>query len=357
MTDDQRGESSSSNPGNGLLSESEWRLLHGLYSSTTAAGYGSVKNLQEASGLTRKKVLEYLHTSSTYTKFKSRRRKFTRLKVLSPGINDIWSVDLAHVDKLASDNGGVRYILIAVDVLSRFTRVSPMKNKTAATTLEAFQEIISRSRGVKPKKCWVDDGTEFLREFKDFCLYNNIHIYSTFSETKSMLAERYIRSLKNIIYKYMEEKQKYRYVDQLQNFAKIMNARVNRTTMLAPADVRAEHTEYLVSLALPPGPSNTDNNRTRRRRRRRFRTKFRVGESVRIALKEMQFSKGYKQQYTTETFKVARVVLPSARQALTTYILRDVKGESILGRFYPQELVHYRYNDSNKRARHQTVLS
>ena len=318
-----------------------------MYSSTSAPGYGSIVSLEKASGLSRRKVLAYLHTSSTYTKFKSRRRKFKRLKVGAQHINDTWSMDLAQMDELADENGGVKYILVAVDVLSRFTRVSVMKNKTAAVCLDAFTDMLDRARGVKPQRCWVDDGSEFLGDFSDYCMYNDIQIYSTFSETKSVFAERYIRSLKNIIYRYMEEKKTFRYVDQIQKFVKIMNERKNRVTLLAPANVREEHTEYLKSLRETKGVLS-----------KRMRTpKFRVGQGVRIAHKEMPFNKGYRQQFTTETFVVSRVMRASKKRAAVTYNLQDVRGEPILGRFYGDELVAYRYNESNKRARHQTTVS
>ena len=65
------------------------------------------------------------------------------------------------------------------------------------------------------KKVWVDDGTEFLCAFKALCNKQGIHLYSTFSEKKSAFAERYIRSLKNIIYRYLEEKWTYSYIDKL----------------------------------------------------------------------------------------------------------------------------------------------
>ena len=120
------------------------------------------------------------------------------MKVIAYDLDEIWSLDLAHVDKLSKQNAGIKYLLIAVDCLSRYLRVEPLKSKYATTTAEAFKRMIKHKQ---PKKVWVDAGTEF----KTLCQRRNIKSYQTFSEKKSAFAERNIRSLKNIIYKYLEK--------------------------------------------------------------------------------------------------------------------------------------------------------
>ena len=123
------------------LTESEFRLLHGIYTSTKhPAAFGSVRSLKKASGLSLAKVKAFLHTSSTYTKFKPVRRKFRRLSVRSLGINHIWSIDVAFMEKLAEHNNGYKYLLVAVDTLSRKTRVEAMKSKFSEETCRAFKK-------------------------------------------------------------------------------------------------------------------------------------------------------------------------------------------------------------------------
>ena len=56
----------------------------------------------------------------------------------------------------------------------------------------------------KPNKIWVDHGSEFYNnKFKTFLKENDIEKYSTFNEGKSVVAERFIKTLKNKIYKHM----------------------------------------------------------------------------------------------------------------------------------------------------------
>ena len=78
-----------------------------------------------------------------------------------------------------------------------------MKSKYASDAVAAFEKVFRKN--TKPDRVWVDQGTEFRGEFKKFCKCKNIKIYYTRSETKAVVAERAIRSLKNIIYRYLEE--------------------------------------------------------------------------------------------------------------------------------------------------------
>ena len=141
----------------------------------------------------------YLETKPSFPKYRSRCLKFPRFKEIVNDLNEIWSVDLAFFDKLAKYNSGVKYLLVAVDCLSRYLRVEPLKTKYATETPEVFKKVVKHKQ---PKKVWVDDGVEFLGAFKNFCNKRGIHLYSTFSEKKSAFAERNIRSVKNIIYRY-----------------------------------------------------------------------------------------------------------------------------------------------------------
>ena len=175
----------------GSLSKSEKVSLNRLYSRGRAA-YSSVRNLSKASGLSKKKVEQFLQTKTSYTKFGPPIRRFRRLQAFSKYINEIWCMHLAFVDKLASQNKGVKYLLVAVDVFSRFVRVQTMKTKYAKDTLQAFKKMISRKN--TPEKLRVDKGTEYGGIFKKFCKEKSIEVYSTMSETKAAFAERAIQS-------------------------------------------------------------------------------------------------------------------------------------------------------------------
>lgn len=302
----------------GNLSNAERRSLHGAYTEGPAA-YGSIANLVKQTGLSRKKVKQFLHSNNAYTKYHIAKRKFPRLKVFARHVNDIWCVDLAQVDKLASNNNGVKYLLVAIDVLSRFVRVQPMKDKQAKSTKQAFMKMI---RSVQPKKLWTDQGTEFGGEFKTYCKTLGITLYHTFSDTKAAYAERAIRSLKNIMYRSMEERNTFKYTNQLQKFAQTMNSRINRSIGMAPKDVKNSDALALIYAQKPA---------------KYTKPKYKINDYVRISKKDIPFRKGYKPQFTNEIFQIAQI----ATTKPPTYILRDKDNETIKGKFYEQELILY----------------
>ena len=129
-------------------------------------------------------------------------RKFKKRKVYSSFRDNIWGVYLADMQSLRKYNKGNKYLLCEIDLFSKYTRVVPLKDKKGTSIINAFQKIISEGR--KPNKIWVDQGSEFYnKSFKDFLKINNIEMYLTYNEGKSVVAERFIRILKNKIFKHM----------------------------------------------------------------------------------------------------------------------------------------------------------
>ena len=103
---------------------------------------------------------------------------------------------------LSKYNKGIKYLLCAIDLFSKYAWVVPLKDKRGVSTVNAFQKIIPEGR--KPNKIWVDQGNEFYnRLFKRFLKIKNIEMYATYTEEKSVAAERFIRTLKNKIFKHM----------------------------------------------------------------------------------------------------------------------------------------------------------
>ena len=88
------------------------------------------------------KVKSYLETKTSFTKYLPIRLRFPQLGVIVKEINKIWSLGLAHVDKLATYNWDVKYLLVAVDCLSRYLRVEPMKTKYATEAAQAIKKMI-----------------------------------------------------------------------------------------------------------------------------------------------------------------------------------------------------------------------
>ena len=159
--------------------------------------FGSVQILKEQSKISRSKVkLFFQHKEPAYTKYRTFRRKTPRLNVIVYDIDEIWSIDLAYVSKLADYLKNIKYFIVAVDCMSRYLRVQLLKSKYATSTAEALKQMIKTKQ---PQKIWVDKGTEFKESFKTLCEKKGIKTYTTESEKKSAFAERNIQSLKNMI--------------------------------------------------------------------------------------------------------------------------------------------------------------
>ena len=130
-------------------------------------------------------------------------RKFKKRKVYSSFRDDIWGVDLADMQLLSKFNKGFRFLLCVIDTYSKYAWVVPLKDKKGVSIVNAFQKMLNVSDR-KPNKIWVDKGSEFYNtSFKKWLKDNDIEMYSTNNEGKSVVAERFIRTLKSEIYKHM----------------------------------------------------------------------------------------------------------------------------------------------------------
>ena len=130
-------------------------------------------------------------------------RKFKKRKVYSSFRDNIWGVDLADMQLLSKFNKEFKFLLCVIDIFTKYARVVPLKDKKGISIVNAFQKILKESNR-KPNKIWVDKGSEFYKNsLKKWLQDNNIEMYSTHNEGKSVIAERLIRTLKNKIYKYM----------------------------------------------------------------------------------------------------------------------------------------------------------
>ena len=176
-------------------------------------------------------------------------------------------VDLADMQSLSQYNNRIKYLLCAIDLFSKYAWIVPIKDKKETIIVNAFKKIISEGR--TPNKIWVDQGSGFYNNaFKDFLKMNNIEMYSTYNEEKSVVAERFIRTLKNKIFKHMTAFSKNVYFDVLDDIVNKYNNTVHKTIKMKPIDITddAEYNEDSMELH-----SNKKD------------PKFKVGDHIRIS--------------------------------------------------------------------------
>ena len=106
-----------------------------------------------------------------------------------------WGADLADMQLISKFNKGFRFLLCVVDIFSKYAWVVPLKDKKGVSIVNAFQSILKNSIELhfnrKPNKIWVDKDAEFYNNsFKKWLQGNDIAMYSTHNEGKSVVAER-----------------------------------------------------------------------------------------------------------------------------------------------------------------------
>ena len=142
-------------------------------------------------------------------------KKFKKRKVYSAFKDNIWAVDLADMQLMNKFNKGFKFLLCVVDICSKYAWVVPLKDKKSVSIVNAFENILKKSNR-KPNKIWLEKCGEFYNKSMKSCLEkNNIEMYSTYIEGKSIVAERFIRTTKNKIYKHMTSISKNVFIDKL----------------------------------------------------------------------------------------------------------------------------------------------
>ena len=170
-------------------------------------------------------------------------RKFKKRKVYSLFRGNIWGIDLADMQSLSKYNKGIKYLLCAIDLFSKYARVVPLKDKQGVSIANAFKKLISKGR--KQNKILVDQGSEFYNNsFKDFLKIDNTEMYS-YNEGKSAVAERFMRTLKNKIFKHMKAILKNVYFNMLDDIINKYDNTVHRTKKMKPINVTSDsYAEY-----------------------------------------------------------------------------------------------------------------
>ena len=160
------------------------------------SGFKKLKNTAAPSALARSSSIlaDELHKPII--------KKFDKRKVYSQFKDNIWGVDLADMQSLSRKNKGIKYLLCVIDLYSKYAFVIPLKDKKGISIVNAFNKIIKQSNR-KPNKIWVDQGEFYNNVFEKWLSDNDINMYSTCNEGKSVVAERFIRTLKNKLYKHM----------------------------------------------------------------------------------------------------------------------------------------------------------
>ena len=301
-------------------------LLDRLYlTPSEPSSLGGIQRLYKAAKLhnvSYEDVLEYLQRQESYTQHKPVRRKFKRRRIISVDVNDQYQVDLADMQKFSEFNDGVKYLLTAIDCFSRYGLVEPVKSKKPGEIAEALARIFKKY-GV-PLRMQSDNGGEFTgKPVKQFLQECHVKFFTTNNDdVKCAMVERFNRTLKERLWMYMTQVNKYRYIDILSDVVEAYNKSVHSEIGFAPADVDEEKAMVIrEKMISDQQPSQAQ--------------RFFEGDRVRIAKKKDTFEKGYETNFTDEIF-IVKTVVPKEKRSM--YLLEDLDSNEITGLFYNEEL-------------------
>jgi transposase InsO family protein len=301
------------------------KLLEKVYYSPKT-GFSGINELYKRAKTIKKNIKKstvetWVEQQPTYTMHKTARKKYERNRVIVSAIDEQWQTDLADLSSLSKHNDGYKFILTCIDIFSKFAWSVPVKTKSSKEVLAAFQSIL-KSSGRKPHILQSDAGTEFVnKDFQKFLKSEYIDFFSTRSEVKASIIERFNRTLKEKMWKFFTKSNTYRYIDIIQDLMHNYNNSKHRTIGTFPANVSEKNEREIL-------------NKVFRVNRTAIEFKFKVGDKVRISKVKKHFEKGYWPNWTEEFFTVEE----RYDRHPPVYKLKDQLEEILDGVFYEPEL-------------------
>jgi hypothetical protein len=228
------------------------------------------------------------------------------------------------------ENQGYKYILTIIDVFTKYELVIPLKNKTGQTITDTFTNIFKKTI---PSKLWVDRGSEFYNKtFEKLLKTHNIVMYSTYSNNKSVVVERFNRTLKTNMFRLFTQNNNRNWIDILDKLVKDYNDTIHSTIGMTPNDaLLKKNYETVLQNTIDSHPKLI-----------KKKPKFKINDVVRISRVKGVFEKGFHPNWSQETFETVEVLNTNP----VTYKLKDMKNEVLEGSFYSEELQKTKLKDT-----------
>ena len=322
------------------------KVMHKIYyDPSNPGGLGGVQRLRdsvkECTGLspTIPTVKKFLLRQDAYTLHAPALKHFPRNRVIVNGIDKQFQADLVDMSEYSTENDNVQYLLTCIDVFSKYAWVICLKNKSGPSVTSAFKEILEQGR--IPQKLQTDSGKEFYNKvFQKLMTQYKIHHFSTSNETKASVVERFNRTFKTRMWRYLTAVNSRRYIEVVQDMVAAYNSAYHRSIKMAPSSVCKDNEKTVFNTLYKLKPHGT------------VLFKFQMGDTVRISKHRGVFRKGYEQTFTDEFFTISKRI----GRTPPVYILKDNSGEPVTGTFYEAELQSV-IVDKNKVFKIEKVLA
>ena len=211
-------------------------------------------------------------------------------------IDDIWSLDILDLKDYGPENNrGYKYVLVIIDNFSKFGWTIPLKNKNAITIKDSFENSLISSKR-QPNFLEGDRDRGFYNNlFQDFLNKNNINLYSRNSSYGAVFAERFNRTIRDLLKKPVFEKGDGKWIDILPKTTKQYNNRIHSSTKLTPIQASLKKNGSFVYKNLLD-------------KRRKIKPKFQINDFVRVADLKRTFSKGDTTNWSYKLYKITEII-------------------------------------------------
>ena len=288
--------------------------------------YKALKNVDPT--VKKKDVDEYLRSNNAYTLHKTVRRPKQFRRVFTKGVKYLYQIDLIDVPKLAYENDGKRYLVCVIDTFSKYAWVFPTTTKQGKEVYDKLKALLLVER---PEKCQTDRGGEFYNKtFKALMTALNIKHYSTGSQLKATIVERFNRTLKTRLERAFTAQGNHRFIEILPKIVKAYNNSYHRSIGMRPAEVTQDNSKQVMDKLYP----NHERRMGKLYDKSTSGTKFKINDTVRITREKGKFEKGFEQNWGLEIYRVIKVHPTTP----VTYEISDYINEPIEGTFYDSEL-------------------
>ena len=278
--------------------------------------------------LSMKDIMNFLSTTESYTLMKPERKRTIFSKTITYHRRDLFQSDLFYVDRLSSENDGVKYILTVIDCHTKFAFCEPLKDKTAKTVNNNIKIIFDRV-GTLPTVFCSDRGKEFDNKLTiNYLRKKNIKVFFAQGDTKCAVVERFQQTFQGLIYKYLVQNETYRYIDVLQQLIRNYNETVIDVLGLSPAEAELPQNWERVAAA--------HSKHRFRMRVKKIKPRFNVDDVVRVTLIKKSFKRSYDITHSHQRYIIHAV---NTIKLVPYYILKDEHDNILSGKFYGSQLI------------------
>ena len=304
------------------------------YDPEHAAGYTGAATVYKAVKsegkykITLKQIKSWLAAQDAYATFKPARKRFPRPKVIVSSKDQMWDCDCLSMKYHKGDNKGYGYILVCIDVFTRFLYTRPLVALQGVRVKEAYEDIFRLNE--EPATIRTDHGSEFVNKVtKQFFLSRNIKHYLTSNEIKTSHGERVIQTLRMRIARMFRARNNFNWIDHLQEMTDAYNNSNHRAVNSTPSEAMCAtdktelwHWQYKRNdSATRTGPNMS--------------YEFQLGDRVRISYLRDSFHRAYDHSWTKMIYTITHRRM---HQGFQKYQIKSWDNESIVGEFYKEEL-------------------